>query len=288
VAAAAQLLNGRNQPISNMPILLEYLQDKQDLVADTTTIKEIVLLLGASMGSKNVVWKMQEFLADGTFTVPNNIAGGVVYVTGSGGGGSGGVQQWSPAQGASGSVLLGGAGAFWGVRMPVKVSALQAVSVTVGSGGAAVAINDFIASPELNNGEASSFGTLSFPGGAASSSDGGFKPERRVRTISGGGDTTLLEPDKTGLFKSGSTQSSTVSGTNFYRATGGACGLFGNGGNGVVSTTGSANLTAGSAPANSGAGGGAALRYTSGTTPVVVTSGAGGSGRIIVEWQEFV
>lgn len=287
VAAMANMLDGRNNPPSNMAALLAYLQGREDLVNNFSTVKEVTKLLGASMPSKNTVWKMQEFLGSGVFTVPGNIAGNLVYVTGCGGGGCGGVQQWNPAIGASGSVLLGGAGGFWRVRIPVPVSALQSVPVTVGDGGAGVDINDFITSPTLNNGQDSLFGALSFAGGQASSVQGGFKPQRLARTVSGSG-TTLLEPDSSGLFLAGSTQTSTVSGTNFYWAIGGACGLFGNGGNGAVDTTGSGNLTAQSALANTGAGGGAALRYTGGTTPVIVTSGAGGSGRIIVEWQEFV
>lgn len=288
VAAMANLLNGRNNPPSNMAALETYLQNRESLVDESSLAKDVTLLLGASLPSKNTVWKMREYLADGEFVVPDNIAGNVVYVTGCGGGGCGGVQQWNPASGASGSILLGGAGGFWGVKIPFAVTVAQVVAVTIGTGGAGVSINDFIASPSLNNGTSSSFGSLAFRGGSASSANGGFKPQRRITTISGGGDTTLLEPDSSGLFSSGSTQASTVSGTQFYRAIGGACGLFGNGGNGSVDTTGSANVTAQSAPANSGAGGGAALRYTGGTTPVIVTSGAGGSGRIIVEWQEFV
>lgn len=288
VAAMANLLDGRNKPPSNMAALKLYLETKENEVTDSSLVKDVTLLLGAAMPSKNTVWKMREYLTDGTFVVPDNIAGNVVYVTGCGGGGCGGVQQWNPSIGAGGSVLLGGAGGFWGVKVPFAVTAAQVVAVTIGTGGAGVSINNFIASPSLNNGTSSFFGSLAFGGGFADSSNGGFKPERRITTVSGSGDTTLLEPDSSGLFSSGVTQASIVSGTQFYRAGGGACGLFGSGGNGALDTTGDVNVTAQSAPANSGAGGGAALRYTSGTAPVIVTSGAGGSGRVIVEWQEFV
>jgi hypothetical protein len=275
VAAAAQLLNGRNQPISNMPILLEYLQDKQDLVADTTTIKEIVLLLGASMGSKNVVWRMREFLVNGTFTVPNNIAGGVVYVTGSGGGASG-----RAAGVSSGTVTTesGNSGCYI-YRQPVNVNAGAVISVVVGAGGAAAVANipaSGNASAAANAGQSSVFGTLTIPGGDTNPRAGGGW---RSGYVINPPDEPL--PENSIAYKAG-VRSQSGNAT----ALGSAAGAYGNGCDGATAT--GASVTATSAAANSGAAGGSASVINNTAGSLTATSGAGGSGRIIVEWQEFV
>jgi hypothetical protein len=279
VAAAAQLLNGRNQPISNMPILLEYLQGKQDLVVDTTTIKEIVLLLGASMGSKNVVWRMREFLADGTFTVPNNIAGGVVYVTGSGGGGSG--AAWITSINNTG--VSGACSGCYIDKMPVNVLAGSVIPVVIGAGGASVVVSAVSPSPVGNDGQHSAFGSLIIPGGSGGGEYDAATNQPRAGGWVGGyvSAAVVFQPENSVRYKASSRarQLGAV-------AMGSAAGAFGDAGVPVASS--GASVTAGSAAANSGAGGGSAIFFSASAPSVTVTSGAGGSGRIIVEWQEFV
>ena len=223
VAAAAQLLNGRNQSIANMQALLTYLQNRQDGVDDDTTVKDIVLLLGASMGSKNVVWRMREFLIDGTFTVPNNIAGGVVYVTGSGGGASGG------ASGASSGTVnseSGNSGCYI-YRQPVNLNAGAAISVVVGAGGAAAVANiptGGNAAAAANPGQASVFGTLTIPGGdALPLGGGGWR--------SGYFSTPRVLAENSIAYKAGSTRQS-----GNALAFGSAAGAYGNGCDGAAAS----------------------------------------------------
>jgi hypothetical protein len=275
VAAAAQLLNGRNQPIANMQALLTYLQNRQDGVDDDTTIKDIVLLLGASMGSKNVVWRMQEFLSDGTFTVPNNIAGDVVYVTGSGGGASGSARVFNTSTAATST--SGNSGCYI-YRQPVNVNAGAVISVAVGAGGAAATITAASGNntAAANAGQASVFGTLTIPGGdATTAGGGGWRSGYSV-------DPTIEPlPENSIAYKAGlRSQSGNAT------ALGSAAGAYGNGCDGATAT--GANVTATSAAANSGAAGGSAAVINNTAGSLTATSGAGGSGRIIVEWQEFV
>jgi len=297
VAASAQLLNGRNQPISNMPILLEYLQDKQDLVADTTTIKEIVLLLGASMGSKNVVWRTREFLANGTFTVPNNIAGGVVYITGCGGGGSGASSGYNSG---NGGLTTGGAGGFYVEKYPVPVSAADSIPAIIGVGGLP-AVNTGAGTDLGNDGGDSVFGSLVIKGGEGGINSG---TSNSGRVCPKGGFITShysVNPSVSSVlvssgdyvhgsfsgFGSPGDAARTIASSRIAAPTGGGAGYFGSGGNAAVSSNN--DVTASSALPNTGAGGGAAATiYPTSTPTKTVTSGAGGSGRIIVEWQEFV
>lgn len=280
VAAAAQLLNGRNQSIANMQALLTYLQKRQDGVDDDTTIKDIVLLLGASMGSKNVVWRMREFLIDGTFTVPNNIAGGVVYVTGSGGGASGSARVFNTSNPA---ISTSGNSGCYIYRQPVNVTAGAVVSVVVGAGGAAATVTTTSATPlsaNANAGLASVFGTLTIPGGDATTAGGGGWRSGSQYTI-GGADVVQVFPENSISYKAGlRVQNGNAT------ALGSAAGAYGNGCDGAAAT--GANATATSAAANSGAAGGSASVINNTAGSLTATSGAGGSGRIIVEWQEFV
>lgn len=233
----------------------------------------------------SVVWKMRVFLENETFIVPDNIAGNLVLVTGCGGGGGGMVQQWNPSNGASGAYVVGGSGGHYVERLPVLVNPGDSVPVIIGLGGAAISTNAFQVSLTPNDGLNSSFGSLVMRGGKGGGMGGGFLPERKSPIIPQT-TSTSIEADNKGLWKAGSKVSSTVSASTYY-VSGGAPGLFGDGGDSRVDTTGAVNLTAVSAAANTGAGGGSAVRYTSGTDAKVVTSGAGGSGRIIIEWQEY-
>ena len=73
--------------------------------------------------------------------------------------------------------------------------------------------------------------------------------------------------------------STNVWNNNARRASGGAGGLFGAGGNAAVFAF---TAVAGSGAANSGAGGGGAICFDNGTDPAI--SGNGGSGRVVVTW----
>ena len=279
VAAAAQLLNGRNQSISNMQALLTYLQNRQDGVDDDTTIKDIVLLLGASMGSKNVVWRMREFLIDGTFAVPNNIAGGVVYVTGSGGGASGSARVFNTSTAATST--SGNSGCYI-YRQPVNVNAGAAISVAVGAGGTAATITAASGNntAAANAGQASVFGALTIPGGDATTTGGGGW-RSGSQYIIGGADVVQVFPESSIAYKAG-VRSQSGNAT----ALGSAAGAYGNGCDGAAAT--GTDATAASAAANSGAAGGSAAVINNTAGSLTATAGAGGSGRIIVEWQEFV
>lgn len=81
--------------------------------------------------------------------------------------------------------------------------------------------------------------------------------------------------------------STLVASARIIGATGGGAGYLGDGTDGAVSA--GANITAANALPNTGAGGGSAgIIYATATRDRTATSGAGGSGKIIVEWQEFI
>ncbi len=202
--------------------------------------------------------KSQEFLSSGTFTVPAGVT--TVWVTMTGGGGSG------SANGGTGPYPTGGgaAGAYC-VKQAVVVTPGASISVTIGAGGAAVAhtSGNNVEDPG-NPGGATSFGSLSVSGGGGGRGPVGanvggalggyFVGNSQVLPTSCGG-----KPGACGSFTTG----------------GGAGGLFGDGGAGNVSSA-----TGGAAAANSGAGGGSGATNTVNNS----VSGAGGSGRCIVEW----
>ena len=271
VAAAAQLLNGRNQSIANMQALLTYLQNRQDGVDDDTTIKDIVLLLGASMGSKNVVWRMREFLVDGTFTVPNNIAGGVVYVTGCGGGSSGQAVINRPA---ATTTARGGFSGCFVERYQYSVQPLEPITITIGVGGLAQSVTGdgtTVVPSAVASGGNTVFGALVIAGGeqarGAYQSAGSSAPGSSSFRFLGG----------LGRQQAGFSNSS---------AGGSAAGYFGPAPDGQTFKD-----VSGSAPnaaPNTGAVGASVCIQNGLGTPLTATSGAGGSGRIIVEWQEFV
>jgi hypothetical protein len=258
---------------SNLSALETYLSNKEAAVSTTDELKYITQLLGSSAPTKSVVWRMQEFLADGTFTVPNNIAGGVVYVTGSGGGASGGA---SGASGGSVNSESGNSGCYI-YRQPVNATAGAVISVVVGAGGAASVANiptGGNASAAANPGQASVFGTLTIPGGdALPLGGGGWR--------SGYFSTPRVLAENSIAYKAGSTQQS-----GNALAFGSAAGAYGNGCDGAAAS--GSSVTATSGAANSGAAGGSVSVINNTAGSLTATSGAGGSGRVIVEWQEFV
>jgi hypothetical protein len=236
------------------------------------------------------VWKMQVFDANGTFTVPDAIAGNVVYVTGSAGGGSGSACIRDALQRRAAG---GGFGGEYCIKAPITVSAGDTLPVVVGIGGASVSVTN-ATTLEVNgvDGGNSSVGSILLRGG------GGGRATTNIHTNTTYGvfpsffarsllntDDVLIPPQNANGFSGGALQYTATSQSTW--ALGGAAGAFGSGKQGALSVD--ANATAASADANTGSGGaGAAVSSTTGLTPYTATSGAGGSGKIIVEWQEFV
>lgn len=283
VAAMANLLAGRNNPPSNMLALETYLQGKENLVTDADLVKDVTLLLGASLPSKNTVWKMREFLTNDNFTVPLNIAGGVVYVTGCGGGGSG--AAW--ITNITNTGVSGACSGCYVSKRPVQVVAGDVVPVTIGAGGVPV-VASAITSTQIDGvaGGNSSFGSLVIPGGTGGTDalGGGLATSKPMKGGWVGGyqtGNTVFLAQNSISYQAGQRSS----GSSIF-ALGSAGGAFGNATDSVASS--GSSVTAANAAANTGAGGGGAVFFTASAPSITVTSGAGGSGRIIVEWQEFV
>lgn len=275
VAAMANLLAGRNNPPSNMLALETYLQGKENLVTDADLVKDVTLLLGASLPSKNTVWKMREFLVNDNFTVPLNIAGDVVYVTGCGGGSSGQAVVNPPAQ--SGDAIPGWSGCFVD-RAPLQVTAGAVIPVTIGTGGAAQSISGGTAAVDVSavaSGGDTTFGTLlTIKGGERRR--GAWSPAS-IGNANTSGQSSIRFVGGFGAQNSGFANA---------KAYGAPAGAFGNAPNGATLL--GVNGTATDAPANSGASGASICIQNNTAGALTATSGAGGSGRIIVEWQEFV
>lgn len=116
--------------------------------------------------------KRQVFTASGTFTVPAGVS--VVFVSGCGGGGSGGaaIRREASLTATAHNHANGGAAGANVLRLPLGVTPGAAIPVTVGAGGASVAQtlgsgNSSSGSRTAGNaGGASSFLGLSLPGGA--------------------------------------------------------------------------------------------------------------------------
>lgn len=298
VAVMAFQLSRFNQAPTNMAALMAHLQTQELAVNSADAVKAVTILLGAASPSKAVIWKSQEFLSSGTFSVPNNIAGGLVYVTGCGGGGSGRTSAWNSG---NGGLSTGGAGGQYVERFPISVSAGESVPVVVGAGGASIVTPPSTTGSIGNSGGDSAFKTLTIKGGeggigtgvsnlSALCPKGGFLPgyfsyEASVSSAAiFSGQYIHGQPSKFGACGRPST---VISSGRISADCGGAAGYFGDGTDGASSSA--ANVTAANALPNTGAGGGSAgIIYPTATRDKTCTSGAGGSGRIIVEWQEFV
>lgn len=249
---------------------------EQQITDIETQIGDIVAAIN---NIKVPVWKMQVFDADGTFTVPESIAGNVVYVTGSGGGGGGAAWINSAANFGVGGACSG----CYVERQPYPVAAGDSIPVIIGSGGAAVSANAITAAPAIgNDGQPSSFGSLIINGGS-----GGGEPAANTQQPRQGGwiggyqaGSTVFAAENSIRYRAGLRQTALTA-----YALQSAAGAFGDGAAGAAST--GSSVTAQSAAANTGAGGGGAVFFTGTPPTITVTSGAGGSGKIIVEWQEF-
>jgi hypothetical protein len=225
-----------------------------------------------SSASAVIIKKSQEILVSGNWTVPAKLAGNTVWVTGCGAGGSGGRNN------SSGSIVTGGFGGCYGLRIPVNVAPNQTISCVIGAGGAGIPSGLTV---DGNSGGDTSFGSLVFKGGSGGQAAGATLGVTEISLAFKVGVFPVYFIDATvDRIIPSETINGNTAGSNFYGsvtniATGGAAGLFGRG------TDGKQQAASESAPANSGAGSGGAL----GTTSVV---GAGGSGKIVVEWEEFL
>ena len=215
-----------------------------------------------------------EYLTDGSFTVPENV--NYVFITAQGGGSSG--NAYAETSVTSDTTERGGASGRLVVRAPIQVNPGDVVPVTVGQGGDSVTATVSVAadsdSAQGNPGGSSSFGTLV-------SVVGGSMQLGGVGAATSGEDLSYPSSHGTDLavrHTAGSTDTD-VGGTYDEDAEGGGAGYWGDGGDG-----GADGVDGQDAPTNSGAGGGGAVHSDEGTSAVSATSGAGGDGRVIVEW----
>lgn len=210
----------------------------------------------------------------GTFTVPTGVT--VIYLSMTGGGSSG-----SAYQGTGGSSAYGGSASGALIRYPIKVTSGQAISYTIGTGGAAVVRSSagLIAS---NAGTASIFGSITVPGAASGTYQGVWTPDAKSLTSNqhtfflpgGDGGYSAVTVDDGEYVNPLYPGGAGASGYSSSYAGGGGSSFFGAGGD-AAGETGDATASAG----GYGAGGGAA---TSGLG--TATSGAGGDGYILVEY----
>jgi hypothetical protein len=287
VAMTAYQLQAIGMAPNNIGTLISRQQAAINGLELTESIDKVAIQAASAIPRRSVIWRMQEFLVDGTFTAPDNLAGDIVYITGCGGGGSGGARFGNAT---SPRLSTGGSGGFYTIKQPIPVIAGDAYAVTIGFGGAPVTT---AATSDGNAGGATTFGSLlTLKGGqqgiGATSTNvqpkGGFNAGALVRIYSittgtATGDIRTTEAQNSPSFQGGQTRFNTAT-----IATGGGAGLFGDGGDGGAEASG--NGVAESAIDNSGAGGGGCSASSGGA--FTATSGAGGSGRLIVEWQEYI
>lgn len=207
------------------------------------------------------------------WVVPPGLVGDKIWLTGCAAGGSGG-------QVAAGGFACGGFGGAYCEQLPVPVTAGATYAVVIPAGGAAQS------SGNGNSGGDLTFGSLltikGGRGGRSQSGTGatiaqfldfvscsGVKPNVFISSTVAGLGVASIAADTVNGNVAGASNTAAAS------CTGGAAGLFGNG------TAATNNTAAAAADANSGAGGGASTN-TSGV------SGAGGSGKLIIEWDEFL
>jgi hypothetical protein len=213
--------------------------------------------IGGAVVKKSIVINSSQ-----NWTAPANLAGNTAWITASGAGGGG--VPWDPT-----GFTRGACGGNYCVKVPVIVAPSSTTLVTIGAGGTAGAV-----------GGSTSFGSLiTLAGGSPSVtapnpvgfitsislySMSGVKAAVFARVDTGSSEISFVSsaPESAGGFTGLGIDTS--SGTYYY--SGPACGYFGN-----------PNLSA-AGTANTGAGGGANS----------LGGFAGGSGKMIIEWEEFL
>lgn len=229
--------------------------------------------IGGAVIRKSVVINSSQ-----TWTAPANLAGNTVWITGCAAGGSGAQNGY-----LSGSDAYGGFGGCFVEKYPVQVTPSTGYAVVIGAGGAGVT------SGNGQSGGDTTFGSLlTIKGG-----DGGesistssvlsmqrLSQKRGVRPAIIDFSASPYLPIQIAEIVNGNVCGDYAGATDGDgEASGGAAGYFGGGGNSAAS---SSTINATAATANSGAGGGCGY----GASPS--TSGAGGSGRLIIEWEEYL
>lgn len=237
-----------------------------DIADNDCSTAGMPLLKGARLSSDLVVQepasssgpRVQRFLTTGTFSVPAGVSTVLVTMCGGGGGGSGGVN--GPWDGVGYTGRPGGS-SYTLYRHSVSVISGEVVPVTVGAGGAggvgdSVADNSY-SPPSAGNGgdgQPSSFGALSVPGG------GGAIAGRTLNKDDGVNGNNVYGDVPDAIFAAG-----------FVRT--GSSGAFGMPGE------------TSSQPCSGGGGGGSGSDqdWSSGDVPAG-RGGAGSSGFVMVEW----
>lgn len=238
--------------------------------------------------------RKQEFLAAGTFTVPDKVY--ELDVEGCGGGDRGSIGLGGGGSSAPFSGGAGGAGAPIR-RAKLAVTPGQIIAVTIGAGGSGA---------NSGFGQASTFGTIVFPGATVDPNNTTVFDSDVYNQDYSANDPTGTATSKMGRARFDGTRgggggkdtnNTGLHGANSIYALGGAGapGVVtantggGGGGGGAAFGVGGAGGTyqggqGNDAAANSGAGGGGGGGYN--TTFVGGSGGLGGSGRVIVRWVE--
>lgn len=213
------------------------------------------------------------------WVAPAGLVGGKVWLTGCAAGGSGAENTY-----LSDNSAYGGCGGCYVERFPVPVTAGATYAVVIPAGGAGVTSGNGSAGGDLTFGS-----LLTIKGGSGGKTINAASGSTIASSI---GAMRGIKPfvidynqasSRIDFLSIADAVNGNVCGNHDTRntgvGTGGAAGYFGNGG--AAASSGS-TINAPAAPANSGAGGGCVY----GASPS--TSGAGGSGKLIIEWDEFL
>lgn len=256
-----------------------------------TGIKLVDHTIGLTQLATTVLqWNVQTFTSSGTFNVPADV--NQVYVLAAGGGGGGASGGTTTTNGGGG----GGAGGL-PILLPLTVTPLGTVSVTIGVGGTGAVggaggaggttVVGSLSFPGGKGGGAATAGTSAGLGGAggldrwysnigAAGGNGGFSPSQAGIAGSSG----ELSPFSTAGVGGSVTAVNGTGGGGGGGSAGFGAGANGGAGSTTISNAGTGGNTAAVNSSGGGGGGGGAGR-TSGTAGA---GGNGGSGKVILYW----